>query len=131
MTDKLQGFKEAMARQTTGALLDIVNSEEGVYDVLALEAAKNELLARNFPDEHIKITEAEIAEATRELENRRSAPLDLRSKIICILLTGTVSLDMADGLRADGYEAKAKACMKWTLWGFAFYILLVIIISIF
>ncbi|GAA3991944.1 hypothetical protein [Mucilaginibacter dorajii] len=131
MINKQQEFEETMARQKTDKLLDIINSEAGIYDPLAVQAANNELIARNLSDDEIKMIEAEIAEKMEEFEARKYAPLDLGYKILCIILPGTIPLTLAAGFKADGYHQKAKDSLRWTFYGFAFYISVVILGNIF
>jgi hypothetical protein len=131
MINKQQEFEETMARQNTRKLVDIVNSDEGIYDPLAVQAANNELISRNLSDDEIKMTEAEIAEKMKEFEARKHEPLNWGYKILCIILPGTIPLTLAAGFKADGYHQKAKDSLRWTFYGFGFYISVVILGNVF
>ncbi|WP_184542352.1 hypothetical protein [Mucilaginibacter sp. FT3.2] len=131
MSNKVPEFEEVMARQSNAKLLDIIKSPEGTYEVLALEAAKKELESRNLTTDQIESTEAAVFEKIKDREDRKHVPLNWHWKVLCVLLPGIIPILLAGGFKADGYAAKAKATLMWTVYGFGFYTLLVIAFSIF
>jgi hypothetical protein len=74
-------------------------------------------------------------EATQTAKSKEQAridqtkvPLALSGKIFNFFFPGWVALFVARALKAEGYEQKYKDLWRWSLAGFAFYAIILIIL---
>jgi len=78
-----------------------------------------------------------IAAAKQQIENEQKAksvkadaPLTRVWKVLTFIFPGVIQILFSGTFKADGYDRKAKELLTWTLYGFGFYIALVILISL-
>ena len=119
-----------MTQRTDAELLKIVNEQRNDYQTEALEAAELELKNRNLSIERVQ-------EAIQENETKKQIETDKANvklsgiwKVLTFIFPGLIQVIFAGTFKADGYDRKASELTKWTLYGFGFYLGLVILIMI-
>jgi len=124
-------FSDKMAQQTDAQLLVIVNERRADYLSEAILAAEHELASRNLSAEVIDqaIQQNAIEEELRL--DRANEPLNGFWKGLAFMFPGILVLMFSGTFKADGYDQKAKEMLTATLYGFGFYVALIIVISIF
>jgi len=120
-------FEAVMAKRTDAELLSVINSPVGDYQPLALEAAIREFEKRNLSNDQISAAKTEIKQKEQDLETKANEPLNIVSKIFAFLFPGLLMLLFAVTYKADGYIRKYKEMVRWTLYGFCFYIAFIVI----
>jgi hypothetical protein len=123
-------FDEVMRKRADADLIKIVNGPQDDYQPAALDAAKREFERRNLSEEQITIVKQEIKQEQEIDEAKANTPLGVILKIIAFILPGIILLMLSGIFKAEGYDRKAKELVKWTLYGLAFYIGLIVIINI-
>lgn len=123
-------FAGVMSKRTDAELIKILNSAPGDYQPAALDAAKSEFDNRGLSHEQITLAEQEIADIQLHVDSKAAEPLRAGWKALCFIIPGIPVLLIAGTLKADGYDRKAKEAFRWTLYGFIFYIGLIIITNI-
>lgn len=114
-------FEQVMSKRTDAELLQIINSEPGHYQRLALEAADIEFKKRNLSDEQLLIAE-EVINQKQEIDTAKSnAPLGPAAKFFALLFPGLLMLLFSGNFYADGYYRKSKELRRWTLYGLCAY----------
>ena len=123
-------FISIMTQRTDAELLKIVNEQRNDYQTEALEAAELELKNRNLSIERVQ-------EAIQENETKKQIETDKANvklsgiwKVLTFIFPGLIQVIFAGTFKADGYDRKASELTKWTLYGFGFYLGLVILIMI-
>jgi len=127
-------FDEIMSKRTNAELIRILESAEGDYQPAALEAAKRVFESRHLSEEQLIVTSKEVEHQQQLDENKANEPLFIGYKIFAFIFPGIILLIFAGTFKADGYYRKAKEMIRWTLYGFGFYIgllLLAVVLSYF
>jgi len=123
-------FENVMSRHSDDELIAILSSSPDDYQPAALDAARKEFIKRNLSDARIKAVK-ELREDREQAQSKKAGkPLNLHWKILSFVFPGVIPLIVAWSFKADGYNRKAKEVVIWTVYGFVFYIGLVIISSI-
>ena len=123
-------FEKIMADCSDSDLLKIVNEQRGDYEQEAVEAAEKELATRNLSTEQIFKAE-EVNETHKKARiDRANTELGDGWKALTFIFPGLLPLLLAGTLKADGYTRKAKELSKFTLYGFGFYIGILILVMI-
>jgi len=123
-------FDEVMSKRTDAELIKILNSAEGDYQLMALEAAKREYEKRNLSTEQITIAEQEIEQRQQKDELKANEKLSSNGKIFAFLFPGLLLIMFAGTYKSDGYDRKAKELTMSTVYGFCFYIGLALLLTI-
>lgn len=123
-------FTSTMTQRTDAELLKIVNEQRNDYQPEALEAAELELKNRNLTIERVQ--EAIQENETKKQIKTEKANVKLSGgwKVLTFIFPGLIQIIFAGTFKADGYDRKASELTKWTLFGFGFYVGLVILIMI-
>jgi len=123
-------FDNVMRKRTDADLIKILDSSPDDYQPAALDAAKREFDRRNLSQEQVTIVHQEIEQEQLVDEERSNAPLSIFPKVFAFIFPGLLLIIFAGTYKADGYDRKAKELVKWTLYGFGFYISIPILILI-
>lgn len=123
-------FTKAMSQRTDVELYKIVTELKDEYQPEAVIAAQFELEKRNLSDTVIsddkkKEFEEEIAYEKQTAQEKAGESLSVIWKILTFIKPGVIQFIISYILRARGYYKKAKELSSWTLYGFAFYIIVV------
>jgi len=123
-------FDNVMRKRTDADLIKILDSSPDDYQPAALDAAKREFDRRNLSQEQVTIVHQKIEQEQLVDEERSNAPLSIFPKVFAFIFPGLLLIIFAGTYKADGYDRKAKELVKWTLYGFGFYISIPILILI-
>jgi hypothetical protein len=123
-------FDEVMARRSDGELIAILNSPEGDYKPAAVEAAQRVFSSRKLSEERIREVEADREQQKKLEDMKANEPLLWTYKFLAFIFPGILVLMFAGTFKADGYDRKAKELSRATLYGFGFYIGIVILASL-
>ncbi|HTE00508.1 MAG TPA: hypothetical protein VK668_14540 [Mucilaginibacter sp.] len=123
-------FEEIMGKQTNAALIKILKSEPGDYQPAALEAAQNEFNHRNLSEEKITAVKQAIEQEKQLEENKANESLGIGWKILTFIIPAIFTLILGGTLKADGYTRKYKELVRWTLYGFGFYVGLFVLMAV-
>jgi len=120
-------FEEVMSQNSDAELLEVLNSNPGDYQPLALEAAKIEFKKRNLSGEQLLAAEG-VNKQKQEIKTYLSnEPLSTSGKIFAFIFPRIFSLLLWKTYEADGQERKYKERLRWQLYGTCFYIALFLI----
>jgi hypothetical protein len=123
-------FTEPMKQASDAELLKIITTDRGNYQEAAIIAAETELSRRNLSSEQITAAEMFNEQQQKIILVKANAPLDAHWKVLTFIFPGVINLIFSGIFKGDGYERKARELVKWTLFGFGFYISLVLLISL-
>jgi hypothetical protein len=124
-------FSQAMKERSDAELIKIVKISKDDYQQEAILAAEAEIVRRNISREEIeKLTHINTIQKSIE-EKKANEPLDLHWKILTFIFPIVFTIILSGYYKGDGYDKKARDLVKWTLFGFGFYFLFFLIISIF
>lgn len=123
-------FEKIMANNSDSELLKIVNEQRADYEQEAVEAAEKELAQRNLSTEQIFIAEEKNEAHKKARLNRANTELGDGWKALTFIFPGLLPLLLSGALKADGYTRKAKELSKFTLYGFGFYIGILILVMV-
>lgn len=123
-------FDERMAKQSDEALIKIVTGPDDVYQPEAMEAAKREFQKRNLSAEKIEETKVKLKEVEKVKDHKAKLPLALGWRLLAFFFPGVLILFLSGLLKTEGYEKKAQDLATWTIYGFGFYLGLVILMTV-
>ena len=126
MTD----FKDAMSKRSDAELIEITTKLKNDYQPEAVSAAIEELKSRDLKPEEIESAESEIQEKEEINKELAEIPLATVWKVLTFIKPGVIQLFIAIRMRGDGKERMADELKKYTLYGFGFYLSLVVLILI-
>jgi len=119
-----------MIQLSDSELLKVVTIARNDYQPEAIEAAEIELKNRNLSvqktEEVIKENEA-LEQIKIEKANKE---LGITLKVLSFIFPGIIQILFSRVFKADGYDRKARELLKWTFYGFGFYLGIVILIVI-
>jgi hypothetical protein len=121
-------FTELMSQKSDEQLLKIV-ARPGDYQPEALEAAQREISKRNLSTDRVDVAKKAVIQEEEILIAKANVPLEGGYKALTFLFPGIVLLMISGALRTKGYEKKASDLVRWTVFGFGFYIALIIFFS--
>ncbi len=120
-------FKTEMAKRTDEELIQVLTVDKDEYLPDALAAAKEEFEKRDLRVEKISVITKDIAQK-KEIENKKAnEPLDIVAKALTFLFPVIITLVLSLYYRSSGYDRKARELVIWTLLGFCFYALIILI----
>jgi hypothetical protein len=112
-------FETVMSKRTDAELLEVLNSPQGDYQPLALEAAKIELKKRNLSEEEIQSAE-NLIKHKQEIEYAQlNEPLSNIGKIYSFFYPRVFSTLLWRTYQTD---RKYKERLRWHLYGICFYL---------
>lgn len=124
-------FAAVMQKKTNEQLISILGSAEGDYQAAAIEAARAEFDSRNLSESTVEAVKKEVETKESIKAIKGEEPLDTAWKILTFIFPGAlVQLYFIAKYRTDGYTRKAKELSQWTLYGFAFYFGLVLLMGL-
>lgn len=124
-------FASVMQEKTNEQLISILSSAEGDYQAAAIEAARTEFDSRNLSETSIEEIKKVVSEKENIIATKSDEPLDTAWKVLTFIFPGAlVQLYFIAKFRTDGYVRKAKELSRWTLYGFAFYFGLVLLMAL-
>ena len=123
-------FDNVMRKRTDADLIKILNGSPDDYQPSALEAARNEFERRSLSEAEIKAVTQEIIDEREIDESKANTPLGVFWKILAFIFPGIILLMFAGIFKSDGYDRKAKEMVKWTLYGFGFYVGFIVLINV-
>jgi hypothetical protein len=123
-------FDEVMRKRKDIDLIKILNGPPDDYQPVALEAARREFERRSLSDVQITTATQEIIQEQEVDEAKANAPLGAFWKILSFIFPGIILLMLAGIFKADGYKRKSKELVKWTLYGFGFYVGIIVLINV-
>lgn len=123
MTNK---YDAVMKSKQDEDLVKIAFLESGKYDKDAVISADRELKSRNLSEEYINelLNDGKHREETNK--NKSVEPLGVGVKIWVFIFPAVLNFVFAYIYKADGYDRKVKEVWKWTLYGWCFYLGLII-----
>jgi hypothetical protein len=124
----MPSFIEIMSQKSDEQLLKIIARPQD-YQPEALEAAQREVSKRNLSSERVEVVKNEIIEEEKLSLAKAAIPLEGTYKALSFFFPGIILLMISSALRTNGYEKKASDLVRWTVFGFGFYIALVIFFS--
>ncbi|MFN8281782.1 MAG: hypothetical protein U0U67_01105 [Chitinophagales bacterium] len=131
MANKISdNFEGVMSKRTDAELVKIVTGPIDDYEPSAFEAAKKEFEKRNLSLETLETVKEDLKQIQQIEEDKADEPLATHWKVLTFIFPGLIQLMFAGTFKADGYDRKAKEFSKWTIYGFGFYVALVILIAI-
>ena len=123
-------FTSSMVQLSDTELLKVVTISRNDYQPEAIEAAEIELKNRNLS---VQQTEEAIKE-NESLEQikieKANKELGITLKVLSFIFPGIIQILFSRVFKADGYDRKARELLKWTFYGFGFYLGIVILIII-
>ena len=122
-------FSRAMSERTDEQLIDIVTRKRDEYQPEALLAADEEFKRRSLTHEVLVEAEQNLAVRSAVTEEKANAPLDVPWKILAFLFPGFVFLLVSLLMRSDGFERRSWELGRWTLYGVAFYVVAILILT--
>jgi hypothetical protein len=123
-------FSNIMADRSDAELLNILTNQRDDYQPEAIQAAEIEYKKRNLSEDQINIAQKEIEIVNEQVLEKANQKLETIWKAIAFIFPGILLLIFSGTFKADGYDKKAKELIKWTLYGFGFYLGLFILIMI-
>jgi hypothetical protein len=122
-------FAQRMSERTDEQLVEIVSRKRHEYQPEALLAADEEFRKRHLSADVLE--EADLAIAAREAQAKERAedPLGGIWKGLAFLFPGVIFFLAMLILKADGRERQSRELGRWTLYGIAFYIILIVLIT--
>jgi hypothetical protein len=123
-------FDVVMQKRTDAELFKILNGAPDDYQPIALEAAKREFARRNLSEHEVATAKQEVEQKQAIDETKANMPLDTGYKIVAFILPGIILLMLSGVFKADGYDRKARELVTWTLYGFGFYIGIIVLINV-
>ena len=119
MTNKFVGAVSAL---TDLDLLKMLTGPEENYQPAALEAARIEFSKRNISPESLASLKQAIEYEQKILHDRANLPLDVSWKVLTFMFPALIQIILSGTFLADGYDRKAKELVKWTFYGWTFYV---------
>jgi hypothetical protein len=114
-------FTELMSQKSDEQLLKIV-ARPADYQPEALEAAQREISKRNLSTDRLEVAKKVVIQEEEILTAKSKLPLEGVYKALAFFLPGIILLMISSALRTNGYEKKASDLVRWTVFGFGFYI---------
>lgn len=124
-------FEERMKQKTDDEIIKIVTIASEDYQPEALEAARHEFSKRNLSAEQIDNVKKIVNEEQEEDIYKADLPLDPTIKFLTFILPALIQFIYSGIYISEGYHRKAKELTKWTLYGFAFYVTIIVLAWIF
>lgn len=115
-------FSIIMSQRTDAELLKIVNEQRNDFQSEAVAAAEAELQKRNLSSTQVQeaVHENEIEKQIESM--KANVKLASGLKALTFIFPGIIQIIFAGIYKADGYDRKSRELVRWTLYGFGFYL---------
>ena len=123
-------FTKAMQNRSNADLLKIVNELRDDYQPEAVSSAEMELAGRNLSQEQVYEAENENKIQSNIKSEKANMKLDAGWKVLSFIFPGVIPLFAAGYFKSEGYDRKAQELIRWTFYGFGFYIGIGLLITI-
>lgn len=123
-------FEDLMSKKSDAELFKIVIAPANNYQAAAYEAAKKEFAKRNLAEDQFDVIKQEIEQEGKIKNDKANEPLEIGWKILTFIFPGFIQILFSGGFRINGYDRKAREFARWTIYGFGFYIGLIILIKL-
>ena len=123
-------FATEMAKRTDEELIQILVIDKENYLPEALVAAEKEFQRRNLQSDQFTSIVEHLSRKKEQDNIRSNEPLFAGIKIATFLFPLFITLILSGYYKAGGYDRKARDMAKWTLYGFCFYFLIVILVIV-
>ncbi len=122
-------FEKIMSAKSDSELIEVLKTERHSYRQEAIDAAEAEFRKRNIPEETTLQVQKVAAEKQVVNFAKAEEELDLHWKLFAFLFPWWLLFIFSKKYEVEGYTRKGKELAKFTVYGFCFYIGLVILIS--
>jgi hypothetical protein len=122
-------FNDAMVKKTDAELLNIVFGPEDEFVSEGLEAAKTEFAKRNISNDEIEKYKKYFEQEKHIKLKKSNEPLEDIWKILTFIFPGMIQIYLSAILNADGFDRKSKELAKFSLYGFGFYVGIIILVT--
>jgi hypothetical protein len=123
-------FDDVMRKRTDADLIKIVSGPIDDYQPAALEAAKREFEKRNLSETQVVAVKQEILQEQAKDEAKANTPLGAGLKILAFIFPGILLLMLSGLFKVEGYDRKGREMVRWTLYGLASYLGLIILLMV-
>lgn len=123
-------FAKTMKQASNAELIKIVTASRNDYQKDAIIAAEAELAIRNLTSSQVEEAKSHILIQQQMDTFKANTPLDVHWKILTFIFPAFLQLILSGIFKSEGYDRKANELVKWTLYGFAFYIGIIILIVV-
>lgn len=124
----MSDFSKIMRSKSDEQLIEILTRYRSDFDPAAVEAAREEVIRRDLKHDHLVNVHANVDQKFERAEAKAAIPLDTGWKVLAFLIPGVINLLAAATLKVDGYERKYRELKRWTLYGAAFYLVLILLL---
>jgi hypothetical protein len=122
-------FEKVMAEKSNAELLGMINDDANKYQHDAIVAAQNELSKRNLSASETATAINQYQLERAETDSKSSERLGVQWKILVFLFPAIATIIISLYFRSAGYDRKAKELVVWTFYGFAFYLLSIVVLK--
>lgn len=124
----MSDFSRIMRSKSDEQLIEILTRFRNEFDPSAVEAAREEVIRRDLKHDHLVTVHANVDRKFEHAEAKAGLPLGTGWKVLSFLFPGVINLLAAAILKVDGFERKYRELKRWTLYGAAFYVALIILL---
>lgn len=124
----MSNFSKIMRSKSDEQLIEILTRYRSDFDAAAVEAARDEVIRRDLKHDHLVIVHANVDEKFEHAEAKAAIPLDAGWKVLAFLILGVINLLAAATRKVDGYERKYRELKRWTFYGAAFYLVVILLV---
>lgn len=121
-------FKTEMTKRTDEELIKLLTADKENYLPEALAAAVEEFEQRNLSPEKLSSITKEVTRKKEIEDKKMNEPLDVGIKVITFLLPLILTLVLSGYYKSGGYDRKARELVKWTMYGFGFYLGIILLV---
>jgi hypothetical protein len=121
-------FRGVMSDRTDADLVKMTTIERNQFQPDAVIAAEEELKKRNLTADQIETVNTDIRIETEKEGEKANEPLGIFWKILTFLFPGLINIFFSGAYTVDGFHRKARELRRWTVYGFGFYVGLILII---
>jgi len=123
-------YRAEMIKRNNEELYEVITHKDDFVPE-AVQAARDEIAARNIPPEIKTNLEAKMHQNILEEKTLSNLPLQWPVRIIMFLLSfGAIQSVIGEYYRNKGYERKYRECWTWMKYGLIFWASLIVILFI-
>ena len=121
-------FEDIMSKRTDAEIIKILTEDVSDYQPAAIEAAKKEFEKRKLSADVVETVKKSLEQENEVKKVKASEPLSFVWKFLTFIFPGAIQMFLYGKLKTDGYDTKASELKKWTLFGFLFYLAIIVLI---